>query len=69
MNLSAAKTEVDAFFQTYGANAIPALFRSGQGKVYLLIRDTPSVGMYVLNTFCMRGARLWGSRLHRACVV
>ena len=35
----------------------------------LLIRDTPPVGMYVLNMFCMRGSRLWGSRLHRACVV
>ena len=27
----------------------------------LLIRDTPPVGMYVLNMFCMRGSRLWGS--------
>ena len=36
---------------------------------FLLIRDTPPVGMYVLNMFCMRGSRLWGSRLHRACVV
>ena len=36
---------------------------------YLLIRDTPPVGMYVLNMFRMRGSRLWGSRLHRACVV
>ena len=35
----------------------------------LLIRDTPPVGMYVLNMFRMRGSRLWGSRLHRACVV
>ena len=25
--------------------------------------------MYVLNMFCMRRSRLWGSRLHRACVV
>ena len=38
-------------------------------KYFLLIRDTPPVGMYVLNMFCMRGSRLWGSRLHRACVV
>ena len=38
-------------------------------KGILLIRDTPPVGMYVLNMFCMRGSRLWGSRLHRACVV
>ena len=37
--------------------------------IFLLIRDTPPVGMYVLNMFCMRGSRLWGSRLHRACVV
>ena len=37
--------------------------------LFLLIRDTPPVGMYVLNMFCMRGSRLWGSRLHRACVV
>ena len=36
---------------------------------FLLIRDTPPVGMYVLNMFCMKGSRLWGSRLHRACVV
>ena len=36
---------------------------------YLLIHDTPPVGMYVLNMFRMRGSRLWGSRLHRACVV
>ena len=35
----------------------------------LLIHDTPPVGMYVLNMFRMRGSRLWGSRLHRACVV
>ena len=34
-----------------------------------LIRETPPVGMYVLNMFRMRGSRLWGSRLHRACVV
>ncbi len=40
-----------------------------QAKKFLLIRDTPPVGMYVLNMFCMRGSRLWGSRLHRACVV
>ena len=40
-----------------------------QANVILLIRDTPPVGMYVLNMFCMRGSRLWGSRLHRACVV
>ena len=38
-------------------------------KDYLLMRDTPPVGMYVLNMFCMRGSRLWASRLHRACVV
>ena len=47
---------------------------SGQLQVkpsisFLLIRDTPRVGMYVLNMFRMRGSRLWGSRLHRACVV
>ena len=36
---------------------------------FLLIRETPPVGMYVLNMFRMRGSRLWGSRLHRACVV
>ena len=36
---------------------------------FLLIRDTPPAGTYVLNMFCMRGSRLWGSRLHRACVV
>ena len=40
-----------------------------QEKPLLLIRDTPPVGMYVLNMFRMKGARLWGSRLHRACVV
>ena len=38
-------------------------------KSNLLIHDTPPVGMYVLNMFRMRGSRLWGSRLHRACVV
>ena len=38
-------------------------------NAYLLIRDTPPAGMYVLNMFCMRGSRLWGSRLHRACAV
>ena len=38
-------------------------------KKFLLIRGTPPVGMYVLDMFCMRGSRLWGSRLHRACVV
>ena len=37
--------------------------------VFLLIRDTPSEEVYVLNMFRMRGSRLWGSRLHRACVV
>ena len=51
----------------------PARRRSLRRRVllfpYLLIRDTPPVGMYVLNMFCMRGSRLWGSRLHRACVV
>ena len=49
----------------------PSVFKSGHAspKKYLLIRDTPPVGMYVLNMFCMRGSRLWGSRLHRACVV
>ena len=36
---------------------------------FLLIRDTPHVRLYVLNMFRMRGSRLWGSRLHRACVV
>ena len=36
---------------------------------FLLIRGTPPVGIYVFNMFCMRGSRLWGSRLHRACVV
>ena len=35
----------------------------------LLIRDTPHVRLYGLNVFRMRGSRLWGSRLHRACVV
>ena len=40
-----------------------------QLKAHLLIRDAPPVGMYVLNMFRMRGSRLWGSRLHRACVV
>ena len=38
-------------------------------NIILLIRDTPPVGIYVLNMFCVRGSRLWGSRLHRACVV
>ena len=38
-------------------------------KKNLLIRDTPHVRLYVLNVFCMRGSRLWGSRLHRACWV
>ena len=47
---------------------IPALFAE-LTKEYLLIRETPPVGMYVLNMFRMRGSRLWGSRLHRACVV
>ena len=27
-------------------------------KFFLLIRDIPPVGMYVLNMFCMRGSRL-----------
>ena len=27
-------------------------------KGNLLIRDTPPVGMYVLNMFCMKGSRL-----------
>ena len=49
------------------------LFRTGSrmlvSNIFLFIRDTPPVGMYVLNMFCMRGSRLWGSRLHRACVV
>ena len=36
---------------------------------FLLIRDTPHVRLYVLNMFRMRGSRLWGSRLHRACAV
>ena len=40
-----------------------------QVKMFLLIRDTPHVRLYVLNMFRMRGSRLWGSRLHRACVV
>ena len=40
-----------------------------RSKSFLLIRDTPPVRMYVLNMFCMRGSRLWGSRLHRACAV
>ena len=38
-------------------------------KINLLIRGTPPVGIYVFNMFCMTGSRLWGSRLHRACVV
>ena len=38
-------------------------------KENLLIRDTPHVRLYGLNVFRMRGSRLWGSRLHRACVV
>ena len=38
-------------------------------KAVLLIRDTPPVGIYVLHMFCIMGSRLWGSRLHRACVV
>ena len=38
-------------------------------KLFLLIRDTPHVRLYVLNMFRMRGSRLRGSRLHRACVV
>ena len=38
-------------------------------KKYLLILDTPHVRLYGLNVFRMRGSRLWGSRLHRACVV
>ena len=46
----------------------PGMRRYGANP-YLLIRDTPPVGMYVLNMFCMRGSRLWGSRLHRARVV
>ena len=45
------------------------LEKKTEAYFYLLIRDTPPVGMYVLNMFCMRGSRLWGSRLHRACVV
>ena len=36
MNLSAAKTEVDAFFQGFGVNARPELLRRGKGKVYEL---------------------------------
>ena len=46
-----------------------SLARNAFSNIYLHIRDTPPVGTYVLNMFCMRGARLWGSRLHRACVV
>ena len=48
---------------------VPLFFAPGEAFQFLLIRDTPPVGMYVLNMFCMRGSRLWGSRLHRACVV
>ena len=49
----------------------PGAYETWEEKAigYLLIRDTPSVGMYVLNMFRMRGSRLWGSRLHRACAV
>ena len=46
----------------------PTRIHAGEKNI-LLIRDTPPVGMYVLNMFRMRGSRLWGSRLHRACVV
>ena len=46
------------------------LDRSNNGIIkILLIRDTPHVRLYGLNVFRMRGSRLWGSRLHRACVV
>ena len=52
------------------ANAAGTHSCAGQASIdFLLIRDTPPVGMYVLNMFCMTGSRLWGSRLHRACVV
>ena len=40
-----------------------------KAKRNLLIHDTPHVRLYGLNVFRMRGSRLWGSRLHRACVV
>ena len=43
--------------------------RAGQAIIFLLIRVTPHVRLYVVNMFRMRGSRLWGSRLHRACVV
>ena len=51
------------------ANPTRPYFTQTLEKIYLLIRDTPSEEVYVFNMFHMRGSRLWGSRLHRACVV
>ena len=53
-------------YRDFGVNPVNLTKPSKQN---LLIRDTPSVEMYVLYMFCIRGSRLWGSRLHRACVV
>ena len=61
-NLGVVGIQSDGF-AVVGDGPVPLAF------LFLLIRDTPPVGMYVLNMFCMRGSRLWGSRLHRACVV
>ena len=65
------KDAVDVIDALGGLRRVPAANRAILGDTisFLLIRDTPPVGMYVLNMFCMRGSRLWGSRLHRACVV
>ena len=47
----------------------PSVGSVGDSYDNLVIRDTPPKEMYVLNMFRMKGSRLWGSRLHRACVV
>ena len=74
---STRRAEIEAAMEGRGLGAPAENQRIAQraalmtraAKRVLLIRDTPPVGMYVLNMFRMRGSRLWGSRLHRACVV
>ena len=64
--------EISLFVEASALRKLNPLMENGESgclKAFLLIRATPPVGMYVLNMFCMRGSRLWGSRLHRACVV
>ena len=60
-------TESDKRYEGNWTN--DCLSESDGTKAILLIRDTPPKEMYVLNMSRMKGSRLWGSRLHRACVV